>query len=519
MTAIGRAVRGLPMLVALSAAAGCRRAEAPVATLLQVEGRVERSAGADWTPAAAGAGFALDDVLRTGPRSSARLAVANGSIIRVEENGRLRFRRATPGAQRGVDLGIELGSAEIERAAGDLRVLTPLGPTRVPSGSRLRVHAGGEGTTLEVLVGRAVVDDPGGELVLAAGDGLRIGIGAASRERYQVSVGAAVVDSTPAPPPPPPSLTPPPDAGTGSAPPPEPTGGGQVPAPAMRAGMPSPSHARADVTIRAGERAVLHDARPALTVRLRFEGLCPADATVEVGGARRPLRLLGAGAVVLRLRPGSRRYRLRCAGDPPRSAPRAAGVLTFKRDSGNVPLPRRPPDNTIDADGRRYTVLFQTRPPAFTLTWPAAPAGVHDLALHLESPEGARTLRAPSPRHPLPSGTLPEGTYTWWFSTQDGLESPRTTVTIGFDNAAPTAQFFRAPVLPPGSPARAIPIDGVTIAGAQVSAAGQALAVDARGRFRGAMAPLEGDDAVAVRLEHPRSGVHYYIRRPSSTVR
>jgi hypothetical protein len=495
VTVVGRAALGtttrpfltstLLMLGFLSGGPwGCRRVEAPVATLLVAEGQVQRSAGSGWANAVAGGVFILGDVLRTGPRSRARLAIANGSIIRVEENARLRFLPGTLGTPR-VDLGVELGSAEIERAAGDLRVITSLGPTRVHGGSRLRVHAGGDGFRLEVLVGRAVVLDPAGDLVLEAGDGLNMGLGAA-RERYKVKVGLAILD----PRPPSPSPSPPPS-----------------PPPSRRP--------HADVTLSAGESAVLHDARSPLAVRLRVSEVCPAEATVEVGSTRHPARLTGAGALVLQLRPGLRPYRVRCAGDPPRSPPRATGVLSFKRDSGNVPLPRRAPANTLDADGRRYTVLFQTRPPAFTLAWPAAPAGAHDLALHLDSPAGARTLRAPSPRHALASGTLPEGTYTWWFTTEDGAESPRTTVTIRFDNAAPTAQFFRVAAPPPGSPARAIPIDGVTMEGAKVSAAGQPLSVDGRGRFRGAVAPLEGDDAVAVRLEHPRSGVHYYVRRAS----
>jgi hypothetical protein len=53
----------------------------------------------------------------------------------------------------------------------------------------------------------------------------------------------------------------------------------------------------------------------------------------------------------------------------------------------------------------------------------------------------------------------------------------------------------------------------VTVEGAKVSLSGQPLAVDGHGRFRGEAAPVAGDDAVAVRLEHPRTGVHYYIRR------
>ena len=59
----------------------------------------------------------------------------------------------------------------------------------------------------------------------------------------------------------------------------------------------------------------------------------------------------------------------------------------------------------------------------------------------------------------------------------------------------------------------AIAVDGVTVEGAKVSVGGQPLAVDVHGRFHVEAAPVDGDDAVAVRLEHPRTGIHYYVRR------
>ena len=46
-----------------------------------------------------------------------------------------------------------------------------------------------------------------------------------------------------------------------------------------------------------------------------------------------------------------------------------------------------------------------------------------------------------------------------------------------------------------------------------MSVAGKPIDVDEHGRFRAAVAPLDGDSAVAVRLEPVRGRVHYYIRR------
>ena len=92
------------------------------------------------------------------------------------------------------------------------------------------------------------------------------------------------------------------------------------------------------------------------------------------------------------------------------------------------------------------------------------------------------------------------------------VASPRqTTIALRFDNTAPTAQFFKA--APAADHAGAVAVDGVTLPGAVVSAAGKPIDVDEHGRFRAALAPLEGDSAVAVRLEPVRGRVHYYIRR------
>jgi len=111
----------------------------------------------------------------------------------------------------------------------------------------------------------------------------------------------------------------------------------------------------------------------------------------------------------------------------------------------------------------------------------------------------------------LPSGALSEGEHIWWFSTPDGRQSAKTVVAILFDNTAPTAQFFRTDKNK--SSAGIVSVDGVTVQGARVSASGKAFALDERGRFRDSVAPLAGDDAVAVRIEMPRGEAHCYVRR------
>jgi hypothetical protein len=502
--------------LAALAAATCSR-QPLVATLLEAAGTIERGNGDAWRDVTAGAPFVVGDILRTGAASRARLALVGGGVIRVGENARLRFQQGGVTGHPLPAIAVELGSAEIDETVAPISLLTAVGSARIERGAHVRVHADGQTSSLEVVVGRAVMLEAGHEVPIDAGHGVRIHLGSAQVERFALTVGEAVVEPAAAAGAPPPVGSPParPDSvqaaapGAGDADPDEPTGDAD-------SRQSNGESDRADITLSAGESATLHDGRPPAAVRLRVAGLCPGEAIVELGGrGHHRERHAGAGAVVLRLRPGAQPYRVRCAGDDRKAEPRASGVLSLRRDTGYLPLPRRAPLDVIDADGRRYTVLFQTRLPQLTLAWPAKPRGAGGLELHLDAGAGEQVVKSASPSRPLPAGTVKEGTYTFWYRAPGGEQSPKTTLTVRFDNAAPTAQFFRAPAGANKGARGAIAVDGVTVEGAKVSVGGQPLAVDAHGRFRVEAAPLEGDDAIAVRLEHPRTGIHYYVRRRS----
>jgi hypothetical protein len=491
-------------------APACRRArEAPVATLVSVTGVVEQADGAAWRGAGPGAELVTGDAVRTGARAGARLRLTAGGVIRMGEASLIRFRRGTLPDQRPPEIAVDFGRTEIDEAA-DLSVISAAGRARIERGARVRVNAGAGSATLEVIVGRAIVAGRDGDVPVDAGQGITFRIGGAIVERFQVRVGEAIVERVGGGAPDGPRTA----TATTAAAAPElasaaanGANGTAAPAPAAA------ERRRADVTLAAGDSVVLHSDRLPLAVRLRVDQLCPGEARVQLGtAARSGDAVAGTGAVVLHLRAGVHRYTVRCADDAPGAAARATGVLSLKRDSGDVPLSRSAPSNTIEADGRRYTVLFQTRLPELTLIWPG-PAAPADLTLHIESAAGgSRTLPAPTPEYRLRSGAMPEGTHTWWYATKDGRLSPKTTVIIRFDNTAPTAQFFRADPTA-GAPVGTIPIDGVAMQGAKVSADGQPLAVDDHGRFRGSVTPLDGDDAVAVRIEAPYGGSHCYVRR------
>ena len=512
-------------LLAAGGAAACRGGgDAPVASLLETRGRVERAEGEGWRGAVVGDRFAIGGAVRTGGEAGARLRLEAGAIVRMGENALLRFQRGSLRGASAAEVRVERGAAEIEPGGGsELALVTSAGRTRIERGAHVRVRAQEDGVVLEVLVGRAVLLKPDGELAVEAGFGVRLRIGGALIETIDLKVGAAILEPLAPEAAPPVAAAPGAAAYAAGADPTHARAQAASAASAAAAAAASAAAAahptrsapdRADVTIGAGESAVMHDAKSSLWVRLRFDHLCPGEGSVETG---RPEhggeRLIGVGAAVLRLRTGKEAYRVRCAGDPASAKPRDSGVLSLVRDSGEVPLPARVGANVIDADGRRYTILYQSRPPALTLVWPAAPAGVKDLELHVQSPSGTRTLPAKDARYRLASGSLAEGIHTWWYATKDGRESARTTIALRFDNTAPTAQFFKAAPAAGGDGAGAVAVDGVTVPGATVSAAGKPIDVDEHGRFRAALAPLAGDSAVAVRLEPVRGHVHYYIRR------
>jgi len=498
--ALGLMLGGL----AICFVAGCARRGELVATLIESRGPVERTDGAEaWTSAAPGFAFVVGDGLRTGAHAQARLQLTNGTVIRVLENARIRFARGTLPAGK-TDLNVELGTAEVETATAEVALVTGLGVARIERGARVRVSSDGARSTLEVVVGRAVLLASEGELAVDAGKGAKLAPGGGRAEIYDVVVGAPIVEGTPPAPAPAPAA-PPPQPAPEPAPSPPPADDSAV------RGRPS----RADVTLQAGDSGTLHVPSRALALRLAFDKLCDGEASLEVKDGQGTRTMTGRDAVVVKLRPGKLRYALRCAGDARGGKPRAAGTLAIKRDSGDAPVSRRPPANALDADGRRYTVLFQTRLPALTLGWSRAPAGATNLSLHVESPAGAQTFPAPTNSQRLASGTLVEGSYVWWYATANGQTSPKTTVTIRFDNAAPTAQFFPKRADGEAAPGTVV-VDGVTIDGAKVSAGGRSLPVDERGRFKAAVAPLAGDDGVVVRLEHPRTGTHYYVRGAGS---
>jgi hypothetical protein len=504
------------MALALSAA-GCRRDPAPtaVAHVSAVNGRaggVEREHRAAWRPASVGLALVAGDAVRTGADSSATLRFAAGAQIRLSERSLIRL---GVDAASSVHVTVELGRADVE-GDGALMVNTTRGAVTVTRGTRLSVRVDGARSAYEVKMGRAVLGAGADQVVLSSGEGVALTFGEAEVERYQVQVGAAQLE-----PPSPPhtdagagavARTPSPEAATAAA--------AEEPGEQRRGGRPPGGSPPAyDVTVPAGESAVIHGRQPPVVVRLLLEPPCSeggsslnltARSQPGSGRARAPsVHSQSEREATFTVPSGSWTYRYRCRGEMVRS-----GTLTVHREGGGERLaPPTAPTNVIDGDGRRYTVLYQNRLPSLTFTWPAAPAAER-YTLHVEGKAATRNYPAAAPRLRLPSGAVGEGTHQWWFAAAGGPSSPRTTITIRFDNAAVAAQ-----VDAPRDGARVatgeeIEIAGIAIEGSTVAAGATPLETDAQGRFRGRVtAPAPGERSIAIRLVHPRGGVHYYVRR------
>ena len=270
--------------------------------------------------------------------------------------------------------------------------------------------------------------------------------------------------------------------------------------------------ARAHIALPAGTSATLHDPSGPVAVKIRFADQCPEEGMVEL--SRGTMRSYGVGQANILVPVGRHAYQVRCSSNGnPSGGSVASGTLTVRRDSGRAPLPVRAQRNVVDADGRRYTVLYQNILPIVSVRWPDAPS-TSNYSLVIRSRAGtSRRIDASSPQVTLESGDIPEGTHQLTFEAPGGSppRSPTTTLTVGYDNAA-SAVYLREPGTGAisGGP---VAVRGVALEGWTVSVGGTDLPLDRYFRFNGTASVPADVDAVAIRLVHPRHGVHYYLRR------
>jgi hypothetical protein len=179
------------------------------------------------------------------------------------------------------------------------------------------------------------------------------------------------------------------------------------------------------------------------------------------------------------------------------------------RDAGTTRLPRVPPMSVVDADGRRYTVLYQHQLPTLRVRWPDAPPRGPFTLRFLDGP--APPIRQAEPTFLLESGRVREGGHRFVVESAE-RRSPETHLAIRFDNAAATASVRepRDGTFAAGEPVR---VAGVALPEWTVAIDGRPVELDPEARFDvTARAPATG--ALIIRVSHPRRGTHYHLRRP-----
>jgi hypothetical protein len=486
-------VLSLACLFAIASCDACGDGE--VAELRAIVGAVQRDdadSQGTWRGASAGNVFAVGDGLRTGRGARAELALWPDGRLRVEADTVVRFSDVPPSSEGGERQGtfdVETGSIELESGASELLIEAPAGIARVSKNSRVRVKRSGKaGIGLEVAVGRAEVER-GNEVIRAeSGETLALAVGRIEVERAEQAV------PEPAPAPPVEEVVAAPEA----------PGAAEV---GFEASLDA-----FELEIPAGETATVHDPHPPITVGFVTQG-CAKGVELELRELRGQGRKVRAPTTpALRLNAGSYRYSVRCLGDAQGST-RGNGMLRVVRDSGGRSLPRTAPKISLDADGRRYNLRYQNLLPELRLRWPQAPsASSYQLELIAD---GGATIReqANKPEVRLRSGRVREGEYRFSLSA-GAARSPETTLRVTFDDTARTAQLTE-PKDFAFSPSNSVRVAGAALASSMVRVGNVALPLGGDGRFAESVTAPAAGRALAVRVQHPIAGVHYYVRRPA----
>ena len=267
-----------------------------------------------------------------------------------------------------------------------------------------------------------------------------------------------------------------------------------------------------DFRVAVGETLVVHDPRPPTAVQFQFGGKCPGGGLVELDkDPRYRTAKISAGqeAANLSLAKGSWHYRLRCTTHGNEGNSVAAGRIVIMRDEGRRALPKVPPSNPIDADGRTWTVSYQSVIPNLVVSYRGPPGG-NQFRLHLAQGGRDQTFDSTRPSVSIPGSKLQEGTYAYWFDRDGERQDKISTLKINFDQTAPQV-YIESP--PNGRPwSGDLDVRGAVLPGWTAAVDGTTIPIAAQRRFAAKVGAPAGK-ALAIRLSHPQRGVHYYLRR------
>src|SRR5262249_7512711 len=150
------------------------------------------------------------------------------------------------------------------------------------------------------------------------------------------------------------------------------------------------------------ESLTIHDPRPPTSVQFQFNGKCPDGGIIEVdrSAAFRTARVSsGRDFANVMMNPGTWSYRLRCTTRGAEGGASASGRVAVLRDDGRRPLPKNQAVNDIDADGRYYTISYQSAIPSIAVHV-KNPGATH--RLHLASAGKEQTFDSSTPVITIP---------------------------------------------------------------------------------------------------------------------
>ncbi|HUS31201.1 MAG TPA: hypothetical protein VMZ53_21975 [Kofleriaceae bacterium] len=263
-----------------------------------------------------------------------------------------------------------------------------------------------------------------------------------------------------------------------------------------------------DMRVSIGEGSfTIHDTKGATALQFFFNGKCnggtvemdndPKFKTARISAGKDSANMLADGVGAY--------YRLVCAN----GSVAGSGRISIRHDAGTRPLPKDPPVNPIDPDGRNYTISYQSVIPNLKIK---APAGGSSYKVHMATGGADQVFDSTKPDIKVEGKSLKEATYTMFIEKDGAKVGKPTTVTISFDQQAPQV-YIESPQnnKPFGAE---VDVRGAVLPGWTAKVLDVEIPIDARTRrFSAKVPPPTGALALAIRLSHPQRGVHYYLRR------
>ena len=358
---------------------------------------------------------------------------------------------------------------KITLAANDVEVVVSVPGGRIvalagePGGTKARVRTGGGKSNIAVQQGRVKVLDAEEENTLSAGEKLTV-----VKKRPEEQIDLASVTSGP-------------DV--------------------------------IDIGVQAGESFVVHVAEPPAAIRFRTGQKCPLGSLLRLSDKASRGQ---DGGVSMNIAQGRHRYTVQCIGESGKLEGKAAfaGNVIVTRDSGRARLPSKAPTSMVEADGRKYRVIYQNLLPKIYFSWRKAPKSASYAVIVAKNGGGTKRFTTGKPEYAFSAGSLRDGVHRLTFEQVGGRgrRSKATTLEIRFDNVAPKASI-REPADHSFPAGQTVNISGVAVDGWKASVPGGTIEMDKQHRFSGNVVFAGKNRSLAIRLSSAKRRVHYYLRR------